>query len=153
MGRGRGAGFGRGASTKPNPAAKPTAANPLEFIPGFAERQASGPSRGNPDPFAFGAARPSAAQLQAQNEEELLGYNDKIYGVKDLDRQDEVHLFVLDELKKMVGKCRVQDIPPPPGADEAIQALKVAVVSSEAQKLFCCCLWPWKQLWYLYSSI
>ena len=39
-----------------------------------------------------------------------------------------MHIHVLDELKKMVGQCKVQKIQPPPGAKEAIGDLEKTVV-------------------------
>lgn len=99
-------------------------ANPLAFVPLLAPKPEAAGGRGTPDPFAFGAARPSTAQL----EEQLTVFSDQIYAAREDVEQEFVHIHVLDELKKMVGQCKVQKIQPPPGAKEAIGDLEKTVV-------------------------
>ena len=119
------------------PQPKGQGANPLAFVPLFtpAEPEPLGPARGNPDPFAFGAARPSVAQL----EEQLTEFSDQIYAARADPEQEFVHVHVLDELKKMIGHCKVNKIPPPAGAKEAIGDLEKTVVGY-ARTLLCCAL-------------
>lgn len=116
---------------------KGQAANPLAFVPGYkpAKPEPSGPARGNPDPFAFGAARNSVAQLQ----ERLTEFSDQIYASKEDVEQEFVHVHVLDELKKMIGHCKVHNIPPPVGAKEAISDLEKTVVSAADFPAWSCC--------------
>ena len=106
-------------------------ANPLAFVPGLAmcDPDTSSSARGNPDPFAFGAARPSAAQLEAQLAAQLTEFSDKIYKVREDEQQDDVHLYVQTELKKMIGACKYQDVPVPDRALDALHHLDVALVS------------------------
>lgn len=112
-------------------------ADPLAFVPGYkpAKPEPSCPTRGNPDPFAFGAARNSVAQL----EERLTEFSDQIYASKEDIEQEYVHVHVLDELKKMIGHCKVHDIPPPVGAKEAIGDLEKTVVCAAHVPAWSCC--------------
>ena len=64
----------------------------------------------------------------AQLEEQLTLFSDQIYAARDDVEQEFVHIHVLDELKKMVGQCKVQKIQPPPGAKDAIGDLEKTVV-------------------------
>ena len=101
-------------------------ADPLSFVPGYkpSKPEPTGPARRNPDPFAFGAARPSVAQL----EERLTEFSDQIYASREDPEQEFVHMHVRDELKKMIGHCKVHQIPPPVGTKEAISDLDKTVV-------------------------
>lgn len=109
---------------------KGAAVDPLAFVPGYnkpaAEQELPGPPRRNPDPIGFGAARSSVAQLEAQ----LTEFSDQIFASREDPEQEFVHMHVLDELKKMLGHCKVQKIPPPVGAKEAISDLEKTVVGS-----------------------
>lgn len=91
---------------------------------------ASDSLRGNPDPFTFGAARPSTAQLTAQLEAQLTAFSDQVWDVRNDEEQDSVHLFVLEELKRLMGQCKCQKIPPPAGIQQAITDLTVTIVST-----------------------
>ena len=126
-------------------------ANPLAFVPGYkpVEPEPSGPARGNPDPFAFGAARPSVAQL----EEHLTEFSDQIYASREDPEQEFVHMHVLDELKKMIGHCKVSNIPPPVGAKEAIGDLEKTVVGPANSHLGHAVLWALLHHFFLFGFL
>lgn len=100
-------------------------ADPLAFVPGYKPVDPPGPPRRNPDPIGFGAARSSVAKMEAQ----LTEFSDQIFASREDPEQEFVHMHVLDELKKMVGHCKVQKIPPPVGAKDAISDLEKTVAS------------------------
>ena len=116
---------------------KGAAVDPLAFVPGYKAPEAEqppGPPRRNPDPIGFGAARSSVAQLEGQ----LMEFSDQIFASREDPEQEFVHMHVLDELKKMLGHCKVQKIPPPVGAKEAISDLEKTVVGPPELPNFSC---------------
>ena len=127
---------GRAAPGRGNQA-KAQGADPLNFVPGYkpVKPEPLGPARGNPDPFAFGAAHPSAAQLQGK----LTDFSDQIYASREDPEQECVHMHVLDELKKMIGHCKVHQIAPPIGIKDAIGDLEKTVVGPVHFPLKSCC--------------